>query len=39
MLQRKKFSSNKEMLAKIEVYFNAKDKLFYKKYIEILDKH
>ena len=39
MLQGKKFGSKEEMILKIEVYFVAKDKLFYKKRIELLEKY
>ena len=38
MLQRKRFVSNKEVIAKTEAYFEAKDKSFYRKGIEILEK-
>ena len=39
MLQGKRFGSNEEVILKTEVYFEAKDKLFYKKGIELLEKH
>ena len=38
MLQGKRFGSNEEILAKTEAYFKAKDKLLYKKGIEMLEK-
>ena len=31
MLQGKRFGSNEEVISKTEMYFEAKDKLFYKK--------
>ena len=34
MLQGKRFGSNEEVISEIEAYFQAKDKLFYKKGIE-----
>ena len=39
MLQGKKFGSNEEVISESEVYFEAKDKLFDKKGIELLEKH
>ena len=39
MLQGKRFGSNEEVILKTEVYFKAKDKSFYKKGIELLEKH
>ena len=39
MLQRKRFHSNEEVISETEVYFEAKDKLFYKKGIKLLEKH
>ena len=39
MLQRKRFSSNEEVILETEAYFEAKYKLFYKKGIELLEKH
>ena len=38
MLQGKRFGSNEEVIAEIEAYLEAKDKLFYKKGIEMLEK-
>ena len=38
MLQRKRFSSDDEVIAATEAYFEAKDKSFYKKGIESLEK-
>ena len=38
MLQRKRFSSNEEVILETEVYFEAKDKPFYKKGIKLLQK-
>ena len=38
MLQGKRFGSNEEMIAETEAYFEAKDKSFYKKGIEMLEK-
>ena len=38
MLQGKRFGSNEEVISEIEVYFDAKDKSFYKKGIELLKK-
>ena len=32
------FDSNEEMIAETEAYFKAKDKSFYKKGIEMLEK-
>ena len=37
MLQRKRSGSNEEVIEKTEVYFEAN--LFYKKGIELLEKH
>ena len=39
MLQGKRFVSNEEVVAETEAYFEAKDKLFYKKGIKMLTKH
>ena len=38
MLQGKRFGSNKEMISETEEYFEAKDKSFYNKSIELLEK-
>ena len=38
MLQGKRSGSNEETIAETEAYFEAKDKSFYKKDIEMLDK-
>ena len=38
MLQGKRFGSNEEVIAKTEAYFEAKNKSFHKKGIEILEK-
>ena len=38
MLQRKTFDSNEEVISENEAYFEAKDKSFYKKGIEWLEK-
>ena len=38
MLQRKRFGSNEEVIAENEAYFESKDKSFYKKGIEKLEK-
>ena len=38
MLQGKRFSSNEEVIAETEAYFEAKDKSFYKHGIEKLEK-
>ena len=38
MLQTKRFGSNEEVIAEIEAFFEVKDKLFYKKGIEIFEK-
>ena len=38
MLQEKRFGSNEEVISETEVYFEAKDKLFYKKGIKFLEK-
>ena len=38
MLQGKKFGSNEEVISETEVYFEAKDKSFYKKGIKLLEK-
>ena len=37
-LQGKKFGSNEEVILETEAYFEAKDKSFYKKGIELLEK-
>ena len=39
MLQGEIFSSNEEVIAETEVYFESKDEPFYKKGIEKLEKH
>ena len=39
MLQGKRFGSIEEVISKTEVYFEAKDKSFYKKGIELSEKH
>ena len=39
MLQGKRFGPNKEVISETEAYFEAKDKLFYKKGIKLLEKH
>ena len=39
MLQGNKFGSNEEVILETEVYFEAKDKSFYKNGIELLEKH
>ena len=39
MLQGKRFGSNEEVTSEIEAYFEAKNKSFYKKGIELLEKH
>ena len=39
MLQGKRFGSNEELISETETYFEAKDKLFYKKDIKLLEKH
>ena len=39
MLQGKRFGSNEEVISETEAYFEAKDKSFYKKGIELLEKH
>ena len=39
MLQGKKFGSNEEVISETEAYFEAKNKSFYKKGIELLEKH
>ena len=39
MLQGKRFASNEEVISETEAYFEAKDKSFYKKGIELLEKH
>ena len=36
---RERFGSNEEVILETEVYFEAKDKSFYKKGIELLEKH
>ena len=38
MLQGKRFGSNEEVISETEAYFKAKDKAFYKKGIELLEK-
>ena len=38
MLQGKRFYSNEEAITKTNAYFEAKDKSFYKKGIEMLEK-
>ena len=38
ILQKKRFGSNKEVISETEAYFEAKDKSFYKKGIESLEK-
>lgn len=38
MLAGKRFSSNEEVIAETEAYFEAKDKSFYKKGIEMLER-
>ena len=39
ILQGKRFGSNEEVILETEAYFYAKDKLFNKKDIELLEKH
>ena len=39
MLQRKRFGYNEEVISEIEAYFEAKDKSFYEKGIELIEKH
>ena len=39
MLQGKRFGSNEEVIAETEAYFESKGKSFYKKCIEMLEKH
>ena len=39
MLQGKRFYSNEKIITETNAYFEAKDKSFYKKGIEILEKH
>ena len=39
MLQGKRFGSNEEVILETEAYFRGKDKLIYKKGIELLEKH
>ena len=39
MLQEKRFGSNEKVIPETEAYFEAKNKSFYKKSIELLDKH
>ena len=39
MFQGKRVGSNEEVILETEVYFEAKDKSFYKKGIELLEKH
>ena len=38
MLQEKRFYSNEEVFTETNAYFEAKDKSFYKKGIEMLEK-
>ena len=38
MLQVKRFGSNEEVISETEAYFKAKDKMFYKKGIKLLEK-
>ena len=38
MLQGKRFGSNEEVVSETEAYFESKDKSFYKKGIEMLEK-
>ena len=38
MLQRKRFGSNEKVISETEAYFEVKDKSFYKKGIELLEK-
>ena len=38
MLEGKRFDSNEEVILETEAYFATKDKLFYKKGIELLEK-
>ena len=38
MLQEKKFDSNENLISETEAYFEAEDKSFYKKGIELLEK-
>ena len=38
ILQGKRFDSNEKLIAKTEAYFEAKNKSFYKKGIEMLEK-
>ena len=38
MLQGKRFGSNEEVISETETYFEAKEKLFYKKGIKLLEK-
>ena len=39
MLLGKRFGSNEEVILETEMYFEVKDKLFYEKGIELLEKH
>ena len=39
MLQEKKFGSNEKVISETEACFEANDKFFYKKVIELLEKH
>ena len=39
MHQGKRFGSSEEVISETEAYFKAKDKSFYKKGIELLEKH
>ena len=38
VLQRKRFGFNEELILETEAYFEPKDKFFYKKGIELLEK-
>ena len=39
MFPGKRFGSNEEVILETKAYFEAKDKMFYKKGIELLEKH
>ena len=39
MLQGKRFGSNEELISETDAYFEAKEKSFYKKVFEFLEKH
>ena len=39
MLQVKRFGPSEEVISETEAYFEVKDKTFYKKGIELLEKH